>query len=183
MRGLVLCFLLLAVAGAGAAGPLAAQADRDTVPRSKELRGRIEQRFAERVKEELGLTDQQADRLKAIATEYGGRRRELRHRERELRAALDGQIRDGQIRDGQIRDGQIRDGTTSDQDSVARLTRELLDLRVEYAESWREEMDKVSPFLTPVQRARLLVMRERLIQRVHEMRGDRRGFRHRGDGH
>ncbi len=114
------------------------------------------------------LSDEQAAKLKAIATEHGGRRRELRHRERDLRAALD---------------GQIQDGTTSDQDSVARLTRELLDLRVEYAESWREEMGKLSPFLTPVQRARLLVMRERLIQRVHEMRGDRRGFRHGGDGH
>lgn len=164
MRGLVLGFLVLA----GAAGPLAAQGEHDTLPRSKELRGRIEQRFAERVKEELGLTDEQAARLKIIAKEYGGRRKELRHRERELRAALD---------------AQVRDGMTSDQDSVGRLTRELLDLRVDYAESWREEMGKVSPFLTPVQRARLLVMRERLIQRVHEMRGDRRGFRHRGDGH
>lgn len=164
MRGLVICFLVLA----GAAGPLSAQGERDMVPRSRELRGRIEQRFAERVKEELALTDEQAARLKAIATEYGGRRKELRHREGELRAGLD---------------GQIREGTTSDQDSVARLTRELLDLRVQYADSWREEMGKLSPFLTPVQRARLLVMRERLIQRVHEMRGDRRGFRHRGDGH
>jgi Spy/CpxP family protein refolding chaperone len=164
MRGLALHVLLLTVV----AGPLAAQAEHDTLPRSRELRDRIEQRFAVRVKEELALSEEQATRLKAIATEYGGRRRELRHRERDLRAALD---------------AQIHDGTTSNQDSVARLTRELLDLRVEYAESWREEMDKLSPFLTPVQRARLLVMRERLIQRVHEMRGKHRGFRHRGDGH
>jgi hypothetical protein len=164
MRGLALYALFLAAA----AGPLAAQGERDTYPRSKELRGRIEQRFAERVKQELALSDEQAARLKTIAMEYGGRRRELRHREKDLRAALD---------------AQIRDGATSDQDSVARLTRELLDLRVAYAESWREEMGKLSPFLTPVQRARLLVMRERLIQRVHEMRGDRRGFRHHREAH
>jgi Spy/CpxP family protein refolding chaperone len=163
MRGSVVWLLLFAAA----AGPLAAQ-ERDTLPRSQALRDRIEQRFAERVKQELALSDEQATRLKAIATEYSGRRREFRHREQDLRSALD---------------GQIRDGTTPDQDSVARLTRELLDLRVEYAECWREEMGKLSPFLTPVQRARLLVMRERLIQRVHEMRGDHRGFRHRGDGH
>jgi Spy/CpxP family protein refolding chaperone len=163
MRGLALGVLILAAAG----GPLAAQGEPDSLPRSKELRGRIEQRFAERVKEELALTDEQAARLKAIAKEYGGRRRELRHRERELHRALD---------------TQIPDGTAADQDSVARLTRELLDLRVEYAESWREEMGKLG-FLTPVQRARLMVMRELLIQRVHEMRGDHRGFRHRGDGH
>ena len=63
---------------------------------------------------------------------------------------------------------------------MARLTRDLLDLRVQYAESWRDEMKQLS-FLTPVQRARLLLMRERLLQRVHEMRGDHRGYRHRGD--
>jgi hypothetical protein len=43
------------------------------------------------------------------------------------------------------------------------------------------EMGELSSFLTPVQRARLLVMRERLLQRVHEMRNERRGFRGRGD--
>ena len=164
MRGPALCVLLLAAA----AGPLAAQGEHDTLPRSQELRSRIEQRFAERVRQELALSDEQVTRLKAIATVYGGRRRELRHREGDLRAALD---------------AQIRDSVTADQDSVARLTEDLLDLKVEYAESWREEMGKLSPFLTPVQRARLLVMRERLIQRVHEMRGDHRGSRHRGDSH
>jgi hypothetical protein len=163
MRGLTVCFLLLA---AGAA-PLAGQDGRDTLRGSRELRTRIEQRFAERVKEELRLTDDQAARLKAVATEQGDRRRALRHREWALRSALA---------------GQIRDGAQSDPDSVARLTRDLLDLRVAYAESWREEMGRLT-FLTPVQRAQLLVMRERLLQRAHEMRGERRGFRHRGDAH
>ncbi len=163
MRGLALGVLLLAAAGR----PLTAQGGPDSLPPSKELRGRIEQRFAERVKQELALTDEQAARLKTIAKEYGGRRRELRHRERELRRSLD---------------AQIDDGATAHQDSVARLTRELLALRVEYAESWRKEMGQLG-FLTPVQRARLLVMRELLMQRVHEMRRDHRGLRHRGDGH
>jgi hypothetical protein len=163
MRGLALWVLMLAAG----AGPLAAQAGRDTLPRSRELRTRIEQRFAERVKEELRLTDDQAAKLKAVAIEHGGQRRDLRHREWELRSALD---------------GQIHDGAAADPDSVARLTKDLLDLRVEYAENWREEMGRLS-FLTPVQRAQLLVMRERLLQRVHEMRSDRRGYRHRGDAH
>jgi len=163
MRELVLCGLLLAAV----AGPLGAQAGHDTAAGSREARARVEQRFAERLKQELDLTDEQAARLKVIATEHGDRRRELRRREKQLRSALD---------------GQIRGGEATDQDSVARLTRELLDLRVEYAEIWREELKQLD-FLTPVQRARLLVMRERLLQRVHEMRNDRRGFRHRGDAH
>ena len=163
MRGLVLCCLVVAAVAA----PLAAQARHDTAAGPREMRGRIEQRFAERVKQELDLTDEQAARLKVIATEHGDRRRELRRRERELRSALD---------------GQIGSGEAADHDSVGRLTRDLLDLRVRYAESWREEMRGME-FLTPVQRARLLVMRERLLQRVHEMRDERRGFRHRGDAH
>jgi Spy/CpxP family protein refolding chaperone len=168
MRSSVFCGLLLAAV----AGPLAAQVEHDTHPPATALRERIERRFAERVKQELDLTDEQATRLKSVATEHGRHRKELRHRERDLRAALD---------------SQIREGATANPDSVARMTKELLDLRVRYAESWREEMDQLSPFLTPVQRARLLVLRERLLQRVHEMRGDHqgdhRGFRHRGDGH
>jgi hypothetical protein len=76
-------------------------------------------------------------------------------------------------------DEQLRAGEQADQDSVVRLTRDLLDLRVKYEESYRDEMKKLS-FLTPVQRARLMVMRDRLIHRMHEMRGDRRGFRHHG---
>ena len=147
----------------GAVTPLLAQEPRPP-HRGAELRERIEHRFAERVRTELDLTDEEAARLKEVARENGARRRELRRRERALTGALE---------------QQLQAGAQADQDSVGRLTRDLLDLRVEYAESWRDEMARLS-FLTPVQRARLLVMRDRLLQRVHEMRGDRRGFRHHG---
>ena len=45
------------------------------------------------------------------------------------------------------------------------------------AQSLRDEMGKLT-FLTPVQRARLMVLRDELLHRVHEMREDRRGYRH-----
>jgi Spy/CpxP family protein refolding chaperone len=160
MRALVVCLLLLTAS----AVPVQAQADSGP-PGGPAMRERIEHRFAERIKQELALTDEQAVKLRAVARENSGRRRDLRLRERRLHDALD---------------EQLHAGAGADQDSVARLTRELLDLRVEYAESWRAEMGKLG-FLTPVQRARLMVMRERLLQRVHEMRERRRGFRHRGD--
>jgi Spy/CpxP family protein refolding chaperone len=159
MSRLLRCLLLL---GAVAA-PLAAQ-EPGPPHRGAQLRERIEHRFAERIKSDLDLTEDQAAKLKAVAKENGGRRRELRRRERALTSALD---------------DQLRAGATADQDSVGRLTRELLDLRVEYAESWREEMGKLT-FLTPVQRARLMIMRDHLLQRVHRMREERRGFRHQG---
>jgi Spy/CpxP family protein refolding chaperone len=162
MSRLLCCLLLF---GAVAA-PLVAQ-EPDASHRGARLRERIEHRFAERIKTELDLTEEQAAKLKDVAKENGGRRRELRRRERALTSALDDQLEAGQA---------------ADQDSVARLTRELLDLRVEYARSWREEMGKLT-FLTPVQRARLMIMRDHLLQRVHRMREERRGFRHYGGDH
>jgi hypothetical protein len=158
MSRLLLSIVLLS----GAAEPLLAQDSAS--PQGAQLRERIEHRFAERIKEELGLTEAQAAKLKQVAMENGSRRRALRTRERALTDALD---------------QQLRAGEQADQDSVLRLTRDLLDLRVHYEESYRDEMKKLT-FLTPVQRARLMVMRDRLIHRMHEMRGDRRGFRHQG---
>jgi Spy/CpxP family protein refolding chaperone len=153
--------LFLSLLLAGTAGLLHAQ-EPGPAPRGVMLRERIERRFAERMKAELDLTDEQAERLKEVAKENGSRRRALRERERALSAALD---------------RQLEAGAEADQDSVARMTRDLLDLRVEYAQSWREEMGKLS-FLSPVQRARLMVMRDHLLHRVHDMGGDRRGYRH-----
>jgi Spy/CpxP family protein refolding chaperone len=159
MSRLWLSFLLVA----GPAVPLLAQ-QPDSTPGGPALREQIERRFSERIKEELDLSDEQAVKLKEVAKENGSRRRDMRRRERALYAAID---------------QQLDAGGKADPDSVAHMTRELLDLRVEYAQSIRQEMGKLS-FLTPVQRARLMIMRDHLIHRVHEMRDDRRAYRHHG---
>jgi LTXXQ motif family protein len=138
---------------------LAAQDSSVARPRADLLRQRIEERFATRVQEELGLTDDQTTKLRSTAREYAGRRRELEAQERDLRGALA---------------AQLRPGVAADQDRVADLTGKLVDLKVTYAQSFRDEMREQSKYLTPVQRAQLYVMRERLLQRVQEVR-DRRG--------
>jgi hypothetical protein len=157
MMRLLLPLLLLAAGGT----PLLGQAP-DSQPGGPGLRHRIERRFSERIKEELDLSDAQAARLKEVARANGSRRRDLRRRERALYAAID---------------QQLDAGENADQDSLAHMTREMLDLRVEYAQSLRDEMGKLT-FLTPVQRARLMVLRDQLLHRVHEMREDRRAYRH-----
>jgi len=164
MRTVVLAGLLLAASGTSR---LAAQVQDEPPARAQELRQRIEDRFAARVQEELGLTDDQTSRLRTTAREYGTRRRDLEARERELRSALA---------------GQLRPGVAADQDSVARVTQSLLDLKVTYAQTYRDEMADLSRYLTPVQRAQLFIMRERLMQRVKEIRtrrDDGEGFRRR----
>ena len=58
---------------------------------------------------------------------------------------------------------------------MARLTDALVEMRTSYAQSFRDEHREISKFLDPVQRARLYMMRERLMRRVHEVRGERFG--------
>ena len=86
MSRLLFSLLLLTVV----AGPLLGQDSGP--PQGAQLRERIEHRFAERIKEELGLSDAQAAKLKEVAKENGSRRRELRVRERALTGALNQQL-------------------------------------------------------------------------------------------
>jgi hypothetical protein len=130
---------------------------QDTQPGrlDERMRAEVEQRFAERVRTELQLTDEQATRVRATAKDYGARRKELRSRERALRAALA---------------DQLRPGIAAIDDSVARLTDDLVDLRVDYMQSYRSELKDLGTFLTPVQRARLIILREQLVRAAHAAR-------------
>lgn len=142
------------------AAPLAAQQDYPDSTRVDELRRRIEDRFAARVQEELGLTDAQAAKMKATGGTYFSKRRGYETDERRLRSALA---------------SQLRPGVAANQDSVARLTDALLNLKLQYVQSYRDEMKEMSSYLNPVQRAQFFIMRERLLERVREARRAREG--------
>jgi hypothetical protein len=131
---------------------------QDDPARAQELRQRIEDRFAARVKEELGLTGEQLAKLRATSLTYGSRRRELEGRERELRSALA---------------EQMRPGVAANQDSVSKLTDGLVNLRSSYAQTLRDENEAWAKYLTPVQRSQLFTMRERFTRRVREIREQR----------
>ncbi len=143
--------LLLAGALALGAAPLTAQG---AGPRALELRRLIEERFTARVREELGLTDEQAGRMTEVVGGYFGKRRGMEVEERRLRAALA---------------GELRPGVAADKDRVAKLTDQLLDLKVRYVESYRDEVRELSRFLDPVQRAQFLILRERLLDRIQQV--------------
>ena len=144
---------------------LAQRADSAHGPMADSLRQRIEQRFTARVQEELGLTNEQTAKLRSSSESFGAKRRDLRTQERALRDALD---------------AQLRPGVAAKPDSVTKLTDALIDLRISAAQASRDEMKDLSKFLNPVQRARLLLMRERFWHRVKEAhgRGDMRGRRY-----
>ena len=138
--------------------PAAAQQSDSTAARSDSLRHHIEERFASRVEERLGLTNEQTAKLRATSQKFGVRRRELHARHRALRQALS---------------TQLKPGVAANQDSVRKLTDAMIELRIASAQATRDEMREVAKYLTPVQRAQLFVMKDRLHHRMKEAREHR----------
>lgn len=143
--------LAVAVAALGAAGPLRAQDDAAT------LRDRIEERFAARVQQELGLTDDQTRKLREVSGAFAQRRRAMEQEERELKRTLA---------------GELRPGVAADAATVDRATQRLMELKVAYAKTYQDELREWG-FLTPVQRAQLVMMRERLFETLQRARQER----------
>jgi Spy/CpxP family protein refolding chaperone len=142
------------------AGSALAQEPGDDPARAERARRMVEERFGTQVKEQLGLTDDQAGRLRSVMSGIADKRRTMERQERVLRQALN---------------RQLRPGVAADPDSVGRLVDVLTEQRVAYAETFREEMREVASILTPVQRGQYLLLRDRLIQRVQEIRQSRQG--------
>lgn len=126
------------------------------------MRAQIEQRFAERVKADLGLTDDQAGKLRATQERFGQRRRALMRQQFERRRALQ---------------GQMQPGVAANADSVRKLMDGMQAGRAELLRIEQDEDREMAGYLTPVQRARYQMMRQRFVERVNEMREGRGGGR------
>jgi hypothetical protein len=155
---------LIATLTLGALPTLAAQqpaaARRDTVVEEVVMRDRIQETFLARAKEEMGLNEEQLTKLRAAEQRVAARRRSL---EQEMRR-LNGVLAD-----------QLRPGIAAKEDVVTKSLDSLGTLRVSYAQTFREEQRELATFLTPVQRAQFYRMRERMVDRVREVRQDRSG--------
>jgi hypothetical protein len=145
--------VLVAVLLAQAPG-LAAQDTLNDPVRAVRLRQMIEERFGERLKEELGLTPEQATRLRVSLAGIAARRRGMEEEERGMRRALA---------------AQLRPGVAANADSVTRLVDALTNHRVAYAQTFKDEMRELSAILNPVQRGQYLLLRDRLMQRAAEL--------------
>jgi hypothetical protein len=127
-------------------------------PQAQQLRMQIEQRFAQRVQMQLGLTDQQMDRLRAAERASRDRRMALNDHEQDLRRAV-----------GE----QLKPGVAANADSLGKLLDAIAQNHVARAQEEQQEMRDLSQFLNPVQRAQLLIMRQRLMQNVQMIREGR----------
>ncbi|HWO89366.1 MAG TPA: hypothetical protein VNL98_09475 [Gemmatimonadales bacterium] len=123
--------------------------------RLMQLRQQIEERFGQMVQNQLNLTDQQMDRVRQAMRANQDRRRDLDRREMDLHRAIG---------------GQLQPGVAANNDSLNRMLDQLVQIRAQRAQSDQQFMRDLS-FLTPVQRARFMVMLHRFEQRVREVRG------------
>lgn len=133
-----------------AAAPLVAQVRQDP----ERLREQVVQRFLENYRTQAGLTDEQFGRLESVVRRQWQARREMQEQERDIVAALQGQLRPGVAADG---------------DSVSRLLDQLNALQRERVERLEREQEEVAVFLDPVQRAQLVLAWARLERQVQDL--------------
>ncbi len=160
-KPIVLCLAVM-LAPSLAAGQRDSAAARNDTAEARALRDRIEAAFSERVQENLNLTSDQSTRLRATQERFGARRRTLTHQKMERREAIH---------------DQMQPGIAANQDSLRKLLDAQRAGRAELAKIDQDEDQEMSSYLTPVQRARYQQMRGRLMQRVVEMRLERRDAR------
>ncbi len=131
------------------------------------LRREIEDRFAQHVQQQLRLSPDQATKLRATQERFGERRRGLMRQQVERRMALN---------------DQMQPGVAANSDSVRKLMDGLQGGRAEMLKVEQDEDRDMAGYLTPVQRARYQEMRRRFLDRVNEMRQERRERRGVGPG-
>ena len=148
-------FFLVSVVAFSLSLPAAVVAQEGPPPRGPMLRRELEQRFAAQMREQLQLSGDQEARVRGIMSGYAEKRRGLENDERAMRRALN---------------GQLRPGIAANADSVAKLVDAISAARVSYARLIQDEMRELGTVLDPVQRGQLFLMRDRVLQRVREMR-------------
>ncbi|MDQ3697543.1 MAG: hypothetical protein M3373_05900 [Gemmatimonadota bacterium] len=125
------------------------------------LEQRVRQRFAEVVRDRVGLTDDQMGRLSATNDRYEERRRELVAQERQIRIDM--------------RD-EILAGDSANQQRVAQLLDQMIRVQRQRLELVEQEQRDLASFMSPVQRAKYLAVQDQIRRQMDDMR------RRRSDG-
>jgi len=167
MKKLVVLSLAVLLAPGLAAQQRDSMQQRSDTAEAERLRAQVEQRFSERVQQDLKLTPDQATKLRANQERFGAHRRQVMQQQMLRRRALE---------------DQMQPGVAANSDSVRKLMDGMHSGRAEMLKIEQDEDQEMSGYLTPVQRARYQQMRARLMQHVNEMRMERREGRGMGRG-
>lgn len=127
------------------------------------LQRQIRQAFAQRVRKQLNLNDEQMRNLQQVNRKYDQQRRELVRTERESRVGLRTAMADtsGSEKARQAKVSQYMDQIVQAQHSRAELL--------------ANEQKELGGFLTPVQRAQFSAMRDQFNRRLQEVQQDSTG--------
>jgi len=125
---------------------------------AQQLRQEFRRRWNERVRQELGLSDDQAAKLQATEGKHLQQRRDVMQRQRAVNDALR---------------GQLQPGVAASDDSVRKLMDQRERNREALAQLERDENKEIAGYLKPVQQARYQLMRQRLQDQISRIRGRR----------
>jgi Spy/CpxP family protein refolding chaperone len=150
----VLAATVLAVPGAASAQR---RADRPP-PKQQALQRQVRQAFAGVLKRQLNLNDEQLKKLQDVDAKYQRQRTEVVRDERAARLDLRSALTDT--------------SATPDQTKVDGYLTRLTAAQRKRADLLEAEQKELAGFLTPVQRAKFLALREQLQKRVAARRQD-----------
>ncbi len=122
------------------------------------LQQQVMQRYMENYKQQAGLNDEQFQDFTQLTERAFNERRELQQRERVLWQALE---------------GQMKPGVAADADSLVNLIDAIFDVQEELIETERRNQADLAEFLTPVQRAQLMLSQRRLQHNIQNVMRNR----------
>ncbi len=153
--------VLVAVLVVGGAEGLSAQ--RGSGPEQGDRRAQMEQmiqaRFDSMVREQLGLTDEESQRLQEVLSGFREQRREFMQSERSTRRQL----------------MNLGSGDELTEVQATEALQSMLLMREEEVRLFREEQEALVGVISASQLLQFVVMREQLNERIQNIRGGGRG--------
>jgi hypothetical protein len=132
----------------------------NAAPKQQALQKAVRQRFAAVVRTRLNLSEEQAQRLDATDQRFQKQRTQIGQQERASRQGLAAALADS--------------GGTQDQAKISQYMDQLVQAQHKRADLLEEEQKELGTFLTPVQRAKFLGLREQLNATVKQLRQENR---------
>ena len=131
-----------------------ADAQDQTAQQRRQLQQQVLERLLQNARAQTGMTDEEFERYREIATRSMASRNQIQMRERELWRGLE---------------GQMRPGVAADEDSVESLIDSLIAVPGQRIELARGEQGEYSEFLTPVQRAQVVLIHRRFENNIRQI--------------
>jgi len=157
-RALALSLLVIGSSAGNAVAQQAAPPDPPG-PRRQMLEQRLRERTGDLVRRRLQLNDDQMTKLQAANRQFEQQRTSLLMKERDVRRELRQQLM----------------SNTADQNRVASLLDQAMQLERQRIDLMQTEQRELAKFLTPVQRAKLFGLQNEMRRRAQELRNRQPG--------